>query len=318
MKIKIRHIIQKGIVFVFLCLLVTSSNTFAGLDTNTKIYPLPMSELIDILEHWFARSDFEVHHRRTTPGNTLLVAEHRLATWRVSLKRHSPLATRITGDYRLNGKPDQAMLNTLWGFLDGYFKFPGTTAKKSSQTIPSVVLGRIDAVVCISGQNGGHDSQFSGFLIDPEGLILCTAHGLDTEKMVTVTYYDGRVQEGWPLKIDTTKDLALIKVNIHQVPFIPFKNGRELLGMGERLFAVGCPENLRGTVSTGIINAPPRRVGDLPLWQVNMEIYPGSSGSPVFDNRGNLAGMVKGRYRGTDSVGFLIPLGTIFSFLNGN
>jgi len=325
MKIKIRHIIPKGILLAFLCLIIAGSTAFAGFDTDAKIYPLPMSELIDVLDHWFTRSGFEVRLHLIKPGNTTMYAERGIETWQVNLKRHSPLATRVRGICRQNGEPDKDMLNILWRFLDGYFKIPNTTqntttnrtVSNSTQVIPTAVLGRIDAVVCINTRNGDHDSQFSGFVIDPAGLILCTAHGVDATGMVTVVYYDGRILEARPLKIDKKKDIALFKVNTRQDPFIPFTNGRELLGMGERLFAVGCPENLRGTVFTGIINAPPRRVGDLPLWQVNMEIHPGSSGSPVFDNRGNLAGMIKGRYRGTDSVGFLIPLGTILSFLNG-
>jgi serine protease Do len=59
----------------------------------------------------------------------------------------------------------------------------------------------------------------------------------------------------------------------------------------------------------------PKRVEDLILWQVQMKIYPGSSGSPVFDGMGKLVGIVTGRYRGTDSVGFLIPFGTLMEFL---
>jgi serine protease Do len=53
----------------------------------------------------------------------------------------------------------------------------------------------------------------------------------------------------------------------------------------------------------------------LPLWQVGMDIFPGSSGSPVFDARGRLVAMVKGRYRGTSHVGFLTPLETIMAYL---
>jgi serine protease Do len=85
--------------------------------------------------------------------------------------------------------------------------------------------------------------------------------------------------------------------------------------MGERVFSVGCPVNLFGTVFPGIINGPPRRVKEQTYWQVNMEIHPGSSGSPVFDVQGNLVGIVKGRYRGTNSIGFLIPLETIITFV---
>jgi serine protease Do len=47
-----------------------------------------------------------------------------------------------------------------------------------------------------------------------------------------------------------------------------------------------------------------------------METPPGSSGSPVFDREGKMVAMIKGRYRGTHSTGFLIPLETVVKFLN--
>ena len=55
-------------------------------------------------------------------------------------------------------------------------------------------------------------------------------------------------------------------------------------------------------------------MNDQPLWQAHMEIYHGSSGSPVFDVNGNIVAMVKGRYRGTTTTAFLIPMETILIF----
>ena len=46
-----------------------------------------------------------------------------------------------------------------------------------------------------------------------------------------------------------------------------------------------------------------------------MTIHPGSSGSPVFDAQGQLVAMIKGRFRGNSTVGFLTPLETIIEFL---
>jgi serine protease Do len=131
---------------------------------------------------------------------------------------------------------------------------------------------------------------------------------------ITVILYDGRQLKANLVKMDTHRDLALLDINAKFNTFISVAEGRNLLGMGESLYSVGCPIDVRGTIYSGIINSPPRRVNDLPLWQVNMHIHPGSSGSPVFDVQGNLVAIVKGRYRGTDSVGFLIPLETIIDF----
>jgi len=157
--------------------------------------------------------------------------------------------------------------------------------------------------------------QLSGFIIDPEGLILCTAHDLEGAQDLTVVLYDGRKFKGYLDRIDSTRDIALVHINSKSSSFISLDTGRNLLGMGERLYSIGCPLNLGWTIYSGVINSPPRRVKDMPLWQINMESHPGSSGSPVFDIQGNLVAMVVGRHRGTDSIGFLVPFEIIMEFV---
>jgi serine protease Do len=151
--------------------------------------------------------------------------------------------------------------------------------------------------------------------VDTQGLVLSTIHDVETFHDIKVTLYDGREITGDVIKKDINLDLALIDIGSGVEDAISLAEGRNLLGMGERVYSVGCPVNLVGSVFAGIINGPPRRVNELTYWQVNMEIHPGSSGSPVFDVQGNLVGIVKGRYRGTQSIGFLIPLETIIAFV---
>ena len=88
-----------------------------------------------------------------------------------------------------------------------------------------------------------------------------------------------------------------------------------MLQNGDRLFAITCPNGGVATIEPGFLDGPSRRVDGIPLWQVRMHIAPGSSGSPVFDSRGRITAVVKGRFRGTDSVGFLIPFEIILQFL---
>jgi serine protease Do len=96
---------------------------------------------------------------------------------------------------------------------------------------------------------------------------------------------------------------------------VSLSDGRNLLENGETVYSVGCPGNQPGQLSSGIVDGPPRRLKNRLLWQVIMRIDPGSSGSPVFDDRGRLVAMVKGRFRGSSTVGFLTPLDTIMDFL---
>jgi serine protease Do len=182
--------------------------------------------------------------------------------------------------------------------------------------IPQNVLSLIEAVVCIEAVKGEKKEQYSGFFIDADGTIISTTHNLDDFDQFSVGLHDGRKLKGEVIKFDRHRDLSLIKVEFRSTSHVLFTRGRKNLQMGEQIYSLGCPMNLVGTVFTGIVNGPPRRVDDLTYWQVNMEIHPGSSGSPVFDVNGNLVGVVKGRYRGTHSIGFLIPLDAIVMFMS--
>ncbi|MFW5639689.1 MAG: S1C family serine protease [Thermodesulfobacteriota bacterium] len=173
----------------------------------------------------------------------------------------------------------------------------------------------MESVVCVRAQLKTREVQFSGFIINPNGQIICTAHDLEGIQKMYVSLFDGREYGARIIKKDLRRDLILLRINLKLDSFIPLNKGRNLIGMGEQLYTVGCPVNLGGTVHSGFVNGPPRRVEGLPLWQVDLDILPGSSGSPVFDIQGNLVGMVKGRYRGTKSVGFLIPLETMTAFM---
>ena len=91
---------------------------------------------------------------------------------------------------------------------------------------------------------------------------------------------------------------ALLLVGILLVPFL--------------LAACGSDDDDSGTESSSTEAATDGTEAGTVLVK---DIYPGSSGSPVFDNQGRLVGMVKGRYRGTTTVGFVTPLETIVAFL---
>jgi S1-C subfamily serine protease len=146
-------------------------------------------------------------------------------------------------------------------------------------------------------------------------LIVSTAHDLNTIRAITVTLNNGKELKGDLIKIDPHRDLILLDSHLNGEASISLENGRRFLKNGEKIYTIGCPRNAQRTIHSGVIDGPLRNAGGSPLWQVTMETLPGSSGSPVFDSQGNLAAVVKGRYRGTDSTGFLIPLETIIEFL---
>ncbi len=307
---------------VALFLLVAEATAFANIENTSAVYPIPVIEMGRVIGGWLASSGYTVRKNYDRTNMIKLTGEKDGQDWVIVLKPHSPLATHIQATFSRRDQVEKDWYQKLATFIDRYIddalsEIEPSTAENnnSNQTIPISVLKNMETIVCIKAIADGSEIQFSGFVIDPEGLIICTAHDLKRLNKITVSLLDGREIVGQVIKMDTRRDLVLLKVDFKFDKFIPVVKGKNWLGLGEKIFTVGCPLNLKGSVYHGIINGPPRKTDGLTLWQANMKIYPGSSGGPVFDFEGNLVAIVKGRYRGTDSVGFLIPFETIVQFL---
>ena len=290
-----------------------------------EVFPFPAAEVQTLLDQGLQNRGFAVQRSPLAMGMTALKAQKGEETLRFIIAPRSALATQVQASGMVGGRSGESYLRDIMGPArapaEGGARagaLPGDALGASNQAIPNAILSRIESVVCVTAVLKERTVQFSGFVVDKDGLILCTAHDLKNIQAMSVGFYDGGRMNGRIVKLDRHRDLVLLQVPVRLDTFIPLTDGRNLVGMGERLFTVGCPENLNGTVYSGFVNGPPRKIRDLPLWQVNMEVLPGSSGSPVFDIEGNFIGMVKGRLRGTDSVGFLIPVETIINFLREN
>lgn len=282
----------------------------------SRTYPLPITEMQDVVSKWLMDSDFEILRVDQELSQVRLSAESREKNWEICLTQQSPLATLVTICNGRGGVKNQELQMRLWNNISEYVNSPETKVSNTNQEIPNIILAQKESVVCIEARLKEKIYQASGFTINDKGNIgiISTAHDLKNLKEVNVIFYDGSEMSGRILKIDFHLDLCLIQVDKNSGHFNPLSISKSLLEIDEELYTVSCPINLDKAVFPGSFTAP-KRVKDLILWQVQMQIYPGSSGSPVFDAQGKLVGIVTGRYRGTDSVGFLIPLETLMDFL---
>lgn len=328
----VTHVLERARqVFCILLLFISvaAGTVSADIKNGTTQYPIPVSEMEHVIQEWLERAGYsKIRHVKKQGGIVVVSAQrttkHVQRNVRLELTPSSPLATRLhvdidpkdtfsRGQLRVYLKNYIANMNTLPKTRNPVQ--PGNELSEFDADIPDAVYRRMTSVVCVKARVNSKEIQFSGFIIDPNGLILCTAHDLEQLKNISVVLNDGHEILGRVVKIDSQRDLVLLKVNETFGTFIPIKTGRHLLTLGERLFSVGCPLNLSGTILSGIINAPPKKVKSMTLWQVKMKIFPGSSGAPVFDVQGKLVGVVKGRFRGTESIGFLIPFEMIVAFM---
>jgi serine protease Do len=306
------------VVLVIGCSLLIRVPILHGTEHSAQRIALPLNEVATILTTWLTRSGFEVQDAPLAMGGKTLSASNQSEHWTIVLKPHSALAADMEAQYTGSATDERAKLEQLSKYLTTYLNASVVNQENSNRAIPVTVLSQIRSVVCIEAVLGDQTTQYSGFVVDTDGLIMSTTHGLKGLEEIQVILYDGRKLKGKLIKFDREKDLALVQIATKLDSAVSLATGRNLLGMGERVYSVGCPVDLIGTVYSGIVNGPPRRVERMSYWQVNMEIHHGSSGSPVFDVSGNLVGIVKGRYRGTQSIGFLIPLETIIAFVKGS
>ena len=267
-----------------------------------------------ILARWMHESGYGVSQSGPSAGPIELSGNRENESWRIVMQSHSPLFSLLEAEYFLNGRKNSQRVRDLWTFLDDYVAKKSPITETAEMEIPSFLFG-IDSVVCLRAFSGNSPIQFSGFVVDKEGVILSTAHDLDNVNRIDVMLSDGRNFPGRLIKRDPNRDLAVIQVEFRFSSSLNLKEGRKLLKGGEKIYALTCSEGERRILS-GLIAGPMRHSKDLPLWQVEMETPLGSSGSPVFDREGKMVAMIKGRYRGTQSIGFLIPLETVLKFLN--
>jgi serine protease Do len=293
-------------------------DTSAATSSEKKV-PFPIAEVGSIVSNWFAEEGYEVFQEELNMGQVRLVAVNGGDEWRILLKPSSPLATVVNIKTAAGTPVAQSRLSGLWQLFSGGAAGLPDGGPTDLHNIPGTVSAKLDSVICIYTVGDDQEMyQASGFMIDSKGHAICTAHNLAEDKEITVVFYDGRQKPGRVVHIDAHRDLSLIKFRSDFETSVALAEGRNMLEGGEPVYSVGCPNNVRGTIHSGTIEAVPRRAGDLPVWQVDMEIYPGSSGSPVFDARGNFVGIIKGRYRGTETVGFIIPYETLIDFLDAS
>jgi serine protease Do len=164
--------------------------------------------------------------------------------------------------------------------------------------------------------NQAIEAMGSGVIIDPEGYIVTNNHVVQDADNITVTLNDKRVFKATIIGADPSTDLALIKIEEKNLPFLTYANSDEVK-IGEWVLAVGNPFNLTSTVTAGIVSAKARDINILgsqgsveSFIQTDAAVNPGNSGGALVNLKGQLIGINAAIASGTGNyVGysFAIP-----------
>ena len=151
----------------------------------------------------------------------------------------------------------------------------------------------------------------TGFLIDPDGLILTNHHVVEGAERLTVKLADGRNLRADLIGSDPDTDIALIKVS-GDGPFPHAILGdSSKLRVGEWVCAIGNPLAYEHTVTVGVISFLGRKLFDASLdnyIQTDAAISFGNSGGPLINSRGQVIGINSAVSRQASNIGFAIPI----------
>lgn len=147
-------------------------------------------------------------------------------------------------------------------------------------------------------QQQAPQSAGSGVIVTDDGYIVTNNHVVDNAQKVEVTLDDKRTFEAKVIGKDPSTDLALLKIEERNLPYLPYSNSDEVK-VGQWALAVGNPFNLTSTVTAGIVSAKARNIhilegNSFPIEsfiQTDAAVNPGNSGGALVNLEGELIGI---------------------------
>jgi Do/DeqQ family serine protease len=137
----------------------------------------------------------------------------------------------------------------------------------------------------------------SGVIISSDGYIVTNNHVVNGADKISVKFNDGHEAQASIVGLDPSTDLALIKVELNDLPFLTYGNSDELQ-VGDWVLAVGNPFNLTSTVTAGIVSAKARNINILgsrsaieSFIQTDAVVNRGNSGGALVNTQGDLVGI---------------------------
>ena len=168
------------------------------------------------------------------------------------------------------------------------------------------------------------EGQGSGFIIDKDGHILTNNHVIANARQLEVTLSNRKKYRASVVGYDRSHDLAVIQIPVHDLPPATLGDSSHLL-VGMKVFAIGNPFGLNGTMTRGIIssirsvrNANGSDIDE--AIQTDAAINPGNSGGPLLNAHGEVIGIntmiATGGAEQSAGVGFAIPINAAKAALN--
>jgi hypothetical protein len=168
------------------------------------------------------------------------------------------------------------------------------------------VLERVVMIIALD-ENDQLIGIGSGFVIGKDGEIATNYHVIEGASSAFVKFVDKAEKHTIDniVQTSTKYDLAIIQISAKSAPLS--LGDDEIASIGNRIYAIGNPEGLEGTVSEGIISGFRKVDEDFRLMQITAPISPGSSGGPVVNANGQVIGIASASIILGQNLNFAVP-----------
>lgn len=212
-----------------------------------------------------------------------------------------------------NRRPTEIQVKTVDG------KTAMTDAELYAANVNSVVSINITATSDPNffGQTTQTAGAGSGFILTPDGYIVTNYHVVGDADTVKVTLYNGDSYDAKYIGGDEDYDIAVIKIDAENLPNVTLGDS-DSLNVGDHILAIGNPlGELTFSMSEGIASSVNRAIDvdgtPFNMIQVTAAINPGNSGGPLFNEYGEVVGIVSAKYssyasQSVEGLGFAIPI----------
>ncbi len=197
------------------------------------------------------------------------------------------------------------------------------TSDNALQACMGTVVG-IDVTYTSYSSYYGYDSSGSettgsgsGVILTSDGYIITNNHVIESATGITVYLQDGAEYAAELIGVDAQTDIAVLKIDASNLPFATVGDST-LTNVGDTVYAIGNPlGSLACSVSSGIISGLERTIEvdgiSMTLMQTDAAVNPGNSGGGLFNEKGELIGIVNCKSLGleVEGLGFAIPMETV-------
>ncbi len=227
------------------------------------------------------------------------------------MTRNGSSAARLTDNPSVELSPTWAPRKRGVEVSEASVFIPNSSALKGG-TVQEVAARVRSAVVRIKTDEGGG----SGFIIDPNGLILTANHVITDAKTITVFLEDGTSYTARIHGRDLIRDLAVLKIEASNLPTLELGDVSRV-SIGSEVLVAGYPLGLAGfTVTKGVASSLKYDAGtNTWLVQTDSTINPGNSGGPLLNSRGQVIGVISFEISGAEGFGLAVSANTVATYL---